>query len=83
MDLFTPTVVISMKFVPILGDVKVVMCSVLSQNLFFFWYEGTNRSGHSTTLVCLGLKLADNLRFLAKLLVLSCLKILAIFLSNF
>lgn len=35
MDFYTPTVVISVKFVPISGDVKVVICSVLSQNLFF------------------------------------------------
>lgn len=82
MDLYTPIVVISMKFVPILGDIEVVMCSVLYQNKFFL-YEGTNWSEHSTTLACFCLKLSDYLTFLSKLLVLSCLSILAIFLSNF
>lgn len=82
MDLYTPTVVISMKFVPLLGDIKVVTYSVLSQNLVCL-YEGTNWSEHGTTLACFCLKLADNLRFLSKLLVLSCLNILAIFLSHF
>lgn len=55
MALYTPTVVISMKFVPILGDIEVVMCSVLYQNIIFL-YEETNWSEHSTTLACFCLK---------------------------
>lgn len=41
MDLCTADVVISMKFVPLFGDVKVVKCSGLSHNLGFL-YEETN-----------------------------------------
>lgn len=35
MDLYAPAVVSPMKFVPVLGDVKVVADSVLSQNIVF------------------------------------------------
>lgn len=74
MDLCTADVVISMKFVPLFGDVKVVKCSGLSHSLGFL-YEETNWSEHGTTLACFCLKLADHIRFLSNLLVPSCLNI--------
>lgn len=71
-----------MKFVPILGDVEAVMCSVLFQNLVIL-YEGTNWSEHDITLACFCLKSADYLKFLSKLLVLSCLNIFSYFSFKF